>query len=172
MADMVLAAVTALNGLAASVKALSSLKSEGLQELRAELLGQVVDAHQAVLELQSTAMTLQTEAAACEKRVAELEEENRRFRDWESERDRYELKELRQGAFAYVAKETGAQGDKPLPHLCAHCFQNAYRSILQLTEYEGRTPVLTCPRCKNRLLGVTLPRPRGRPRRTIGRLRM
>ena len=152
------AAVGALNSLIESVRALRSLRSQkDVDAVRADLLGKVIDAQQAVLNLQALAATERERRTAAEKRVSELEQENAHLRDWSEERKRYALVALGPDACAYKMKDAEAASDEPVPHLCAHCFEDAQRSILQAQEYDSYTRILECPRCKTR---VTYPIPK------------
>ena len=113
-----------------------------IEAMRAEMLGQLAGVHSTVLELQD-------QLGTANQQVQEMKKENERLRDWTSEREKYELKEMGPQAFAYVLKDT--QGDGPTPRLCAHCFENAERSILQSAGFHSVNQVLECPRCNNQV---------------------
>ena len=99
--------------------------------MRAEMLRQLAGVHLTVLELQN-------QLGTANQQVQEMKRENERLRDWTSEREKYELKEIGPQAFAYVLKDT--QGAGPTPRLCAHCFENAERSILQSAGFQFCQP--------------------------------
>ena len=138
--------VTALGGIKTLIELMrnfSATKSTSeIEAMRTEMLGQLTDVQLTVLELQD-------QLGTASQRVQEMEKENERLRDWTSEREKYELKEMGPQAFAYVLKDT--QGDGPTPRLCAHCFENAERSILQSAGFYSVNQVLECPRCKNQV---------------------
>lgn len=64
------------------------------------------------------------------KRVEELEKQLVAFERWDSEKERYELKEVYPGSFAYVVKEA-MRGAEPAHCICARCYENRQKSILQ-----------------------------------------
>jgi hypothetical protein len=94
----------------------------------------------AVIELQREILAAQTQQATLIDHVRQLEEKVRGFENWDAEKAKYELKEVYPGSFAYEAK-ADARGREP-PHLiCASCYQQAKKSILQqTTSVEVRRP--------------------------------
>jgi hypothetical protein len=128
---------------------LSALKTafdmaQGLQKIH-----DAVARDRAVIELQKEILTAQSaqaalieEAGALKKRVAELDA-------WGAEKERYKLKEVGAGVFAYVPKE-GMDGGEPVHRLCANCYQRGQKSILQAThEMRKGWRVHYCPHCKS-----------------------
>src|SRR5260370_35297808 len=53
-----------------------------------------------------------------------------RSKAWGAEKEKYELKNVGRGSFAYVRKKD-AQPSEPSHWLCAQCYQNSKKSILQ-----------------------------------------
>jgi len=101
----------------------------------------------AVIDLQEKIFTAQATQAELVARIGELEEQVRRFENWETEKDRYELHDLGQGHFVYRLKE-GVEPPETPHQICADCYQRGKRSILQAeTWYPGRAHVLTCKTC-------------------------
>lgn len=84
----------------------------------------------AVISLQETILDAQSAYSDLTDRVRELEEQVRRFETWEAEKKRYELKQLYPGFLAYAVKET-ERGGEPLHAICANCYENGLKSILQ-----------------------------------------
>ena len=137
------AAVSGIKTLIELARDFSATKpTSEIEAVRAEMLRQLTDVHSKVLELQD-------QLGTANRRVQEIRKENERLRDWTSEREKYELKEMGPEAFAYVLKDT--RGDGPTPRLCAHCFVNAERSILQSADFNPLNRVLECPRCNNQV---------------------
>lgn len=71
--------------------------------------------------------------------------------DFESQKGRYELSEIYPEAFAYAEKRP-ADTTAPNPYLCAHCFDNGKKSILQHQQANTIYATLVCPACKNTVL--------------------
>lgn len=81
-------------------------------------------------------------------RVQELEAENRRLRDWETEAQRYALREVAKGVFAYLEKDN-VQPPQAAVKLCPTCYQRREKSVLQQQDVlVGRQLKLTCFACK------------------------
>jgi hypothetical protein len=70
-----------------------------------------------------------------------------RMKDWATERERYALKRYYPGSFAFALKPEMAAGE-PSHRLCANCYENGQKSILQQTGNMNRFPVVACARCK------------------------
>lgn len=100
----------------------------------------------AVIELQENILTAQAAQAALIERIRELEEEVARLETWKAEKQRYQLTELPPGIYVYRVKEE-ARGTEPPHSLCATCYANDKKSILQSDEpINGRTK-MHCPSC-------------------------
>jgi hypothetical protein len=60
--------------------------------------------NKAAAELGEQIIAAQTRYATAAEQIRELEEKLRRMETWEAEKQRYELKDLRKGFFAYILK--------------------------------------------------------------------
>ncbi|WP_425155525.1 hypothetical protein [Candidatus Palauibacter sp.] len=96
-----------------------------IRELSAELL----DARQFASEAQASQFALAD-------RVRELEEELVKLEDWAQEKERYTLDAVDSAAFAYVLKPD-IKTTEPPHWLCAHCFEQHRKSVLQ---FAGQPP--------------------------------
>jgi hypothetical protein len=126
-----------------------------------ELQSVILAAQQSALSAQEAQSTLSTRISELEKRIAELEA-------WGADKERYQLTKLAEGVSAYALKPE-AQRAEPPHHLCANCFHENHKSILQ---QEARSPgisrVLICPRCgaEHYVWGVRHPEHRPSVRRS------
>ena len=76
--------------------------------------------------------------------IGNLEKEIANFEKWQAESEKYELKEIYPGNFAYSFK-TNVDGRSEPPHLiCTTCFENRKKSIMQ----KSSAVHMTCPVCK------------------------
>jgi hypothetical protein len=128
-----------------------------------------------IIAAQSSALAAQTGQLALLERKRELEKEVADLKTWEAEKKKYELTNVRPqndptgAAFAYALKEA-ASSTEPKHFLCANCYQQGYKSILQQEHrVPGAVDIMFCQRCSAEinLTGVTytnLPRPQS-PRR-------
>jgi hypothetical protein len=125
--------ITAIAGAMSSLKAFKDLAeamiglrdAEAFQQKRFELQAIVIDA-------QNSIFTLQEERTAAVKRIEELEQKIAAVEQWQTEKERYHLKAIEAGSFAYTLKREVAFTD--VAHwLCANCYEQGKKSILQRT---------------------------------------
>jgi Zn finger protein HypA/HybF involved in hydrogenase expression len=112
----------------------------------------VFELQRAMLDTQSAVFAVNEERSALIERVGALEKEISDLREWETEKQKYELKALDStGVYAYARK--AIPGDtEPHHFLCANCYQNGQKSILQATVHLAmRKRVHFCPRCKSEI---------------------
>lgn len=114
----------ALKAAAGLVQALNASATQAtINEVKLELQQRLLDAQRALLAAQEAEATTTA-------RMRDLEQQIVKFEDWEREKQRYELKAIAPGAFAYVPKAGMENGDPP-HWLCANCFENRRKSIYQ-----------------------------------------
>lgn len=88
--------------------------------------------------------------------VNDLKKEVARLEAWDTERDRYELKDVGNadigcGVFVYALKES-AQRAEPAHWLCTNCYTQGRKSILQLRDLTmNASRIHNCPLCKNEI---------------------
>lgn len=132
----------------------------------AELTKLVVDAHDAgarrekSIELQGQIVTALDRALAAQlaqttllKQVIELEEEVADLKAWDAEKQKYQLTKLSASneVFGYTLKEQGSVAE-PKHALCANCFEDEKKSILQGETRLPLAEVLVCPPMRNGFL--------------------
>lgn len=129
--------------------------SEGLVALKQLVTGpgagKVSEVQAALIEAQQSAIQAHFAHSAQIDRVRALEAEVARYEIWNTEKQRYELKDLGDGhaaqVFAYrlKASEIGAE---PAHSICPDCYQNRIKSILQqVIRSPGLTRVQICQQC-------------------------
>src|SRR5580700_3173673 len=126
-------------------KGLNAVAGEAkINEVKIGLQGHILDAQQALSDARE-AHTADID------RIHGLEQEIVCLKDWEAEKQRYQLEEVVIGTFAYSPKP-GMENGEPRHGLCANCFQQGEKSILNRKPLlTGRDVVLECPRCSNAL---------------------
>jgi hypothetical protein len=92
-------------------------------EKRLELQSKIMDA-------QSSVFLVNEERSALLKTVSDLEKQIADMKTWEGEKQRYVLKAVDSGAFVYPLK-AGMENGEPPHWLCANCYENGKKSILQ-----------------------------------------
>jgi uncharacterized coiled-coil DUF342 family protein len=90
----------------------------------------------AVIELQEKILAAQAAQSSLLEQIRELENEVADLKAWGTDKQNYELKSVHPGAFAYALKQS-VQTTEPPHWICATCYQNQKKSILQ---YFGRAP--------------------------------
>ncbi|TXN23997.1 hypothetical protein [Methylobacterium sp. WL9] len=158
--------ISAISGLLSSLKASTDLTKAMLglrdaqlvREKAVELTAEIMSAHQGALAAQSAQAALLSE-------VADLKQQIKKFEDWDREAQRYELMEIATGSFAYVLKPDMQAGETGHA-ICATCYQNRRKSILQAFARDHQwtlTNYLRCDTCKAEIvIGQTYSGPTGR----------
>lgn len=104
-----------------------------------------------IVEFTGKLMEAQQHEALLIERIRELEKSLVRFENWETEKQRYELFEIKPGRFTRRLKESMADGE-PTHHICANCYNRGVASILQSEKTDvGRFTLLVCSECKAEL---------------------
>lgn len=105
----------------------------------------------AVIELSEKILAAREAQATLLDRIRELEEKVSSFETWESEKQRYDLKNLGYGAFAYML-QPGMRGTEPPYWACTNCYGNRRISIIQHTTMKrGEGFGWFCPACKSEI---------------------
>lgn len=99
-----------------------------------------------LFSIQKSLMEAQQEQATMIKTICELEEENTRLKAWDGDAKSYELKAVASGVLAYMLKPD-ARGSEPPHWLCAQCFGDKKKSLLQLASGIGSMWAYKCPGC-------------------------
>ena len=103
-----------------------------------------------ILDAQEQLFAALEKQAAMSARVVELEQEVMRLKDWSAERETYQLAQVYTGAYVYMRK-AGMEAGQPPHWLCAPCYDNRKKSILQRLDAAGARPPTRewqCPSCK------------------------
>jgi hypothetical protein len=95
-----------------------------------------------VLNIQAALMAAQAAESASTERIHELEQEIVRLKDWEGEKQRYELVRIDNKAVAYMAK-AGMERGEPPHWLCTKCFNHGVPSIMQFQGTEASPRLAT-----------------------------
>ena len=145
--------IAELLGAAQSVQALSTLLSaaNGLANYN-EIVSAVSEVNTKLMQANAVALSSQEKQSSLAAKVYELEQEVVSLKNWEAEKQKYELKEIARGVFARTEK--GVMGTLQSSHkFCATCFEKHIKSPLQQENVtEGRQLSLTCHTCKAKII--------------------
>jgi hypothetical protein len=135
------AALTTIKVAKDLIKGISSLNADvAIKEKTVDLLGTIVDLQEHILSMQSKYGELL-------KSKSDLEEKLKQHEEWLITKSGYTLNEVATGVFVYCSKES-KDATEPKHWLCANCFSNEKKSILQLSKYDGSGQHYSCPGCK------------------------
>lgn len=132
----------------------SSLKTAGditkamidLRDTQA-VQAKVIDLNREIMSAQNSALAAYADQATLLEKIRSLESRVADLEAWEREKDRYKLKDFGCSTFAYALKP-GMENGEPFHRICANCYQQRRKSILQSHgHYSGREKV-TCDGCK------------------------
>ena len=133
-----------LSSLKAGLGILKGLNAAATQasinEVKVELTQHILDA-----QLALTA-AYEAQATAAE-RIRHLEQQIVQFENWETEKQRYQLCDVGQGALAYSLK--GGVEPSEHPHsICPQCYEDGIKSLLKHEHLTAaRAETLVCHRC-------------------------
>lgn len=122
---------SAITGLLASVKTATEIVS-AVKDIHDETKRQsaVIELQDAILRVQSAAIGAQIEQQSLLNKLNELEATVARYQSWETEKERYQLKDFGSGTFAYELKPESSKGE-PTHLICANCYNAGKKSLLQ-----------------------------------------
>jgi hypothetical protein len=113
----------------------------------AMLQSKVIELNGIILSAQSSALSSNQDQFALLNRVRDLEKEIADLEAWETEKQRYELKNIGQGCIAYAPK-AGMQPPELEHYLCANCFTQSKKRFLQIEHRSvGRVQAYVCNDC-------------------------
>jgi rubrerythrin len=102
------------------------------------------------IELQEQILTAQAAQSTLIEQISALKAEIAKFETWDTEKQKYELKPLGWGAFAYMLKPD-ARGTTPPHWVCTNCYGKQQISIIQYMHTKGSAPGFACPACRTEI---------------------
>lgn len=141
--------IASISAALGGLKAASDIAS-GMMELKAgvDVQTKVIELQREILSAQQSAMAAQADQSALAQRIDDLEAEIAQLKNWDAEKQKYELQWYWPDTYAYVLKSE-AKGNGSAHKLCTNCFDQANKSLLQATAITMRRyRIYDCPRCK------------------------
>ena len=138
--------------------AISSIKlagdiAQGFLKLNTttEVQGRVIDLQNALMAAQRNALAAIADQTAMVDEVRLLKEEIAGMKAWETQKQRYKLQALwEDSAMVYALKKSMSESE-PAHWICAKCYEDGIRTILQPGKNKERFAFLFCPRCKSEI---------------------
>jgi hypothetical protein len=138
------AAVSSLKAAGDIAKAMLTLRDATL------LQNKVIELNAAILAAQHSALAAQSVQSGMLERIRDLENQVEELQAWEHEKRRYQLTDHGGGTFSYVLKTGMEEGDPP-HRICAHCYGERRKSILQFFQRNrSQQEEYDCPACGKR----------------------
>ncbi len=139
-------------GAIGSIKAALEI-AKGVSALKSE-----TEINRALIDIQRALLDAQASAFDDRERISELLNENKKLQsdldrnsDWDQQKSRYQLTQSPLGAYTYDLIPEVADGE-PLHRLCAKCFQDGHKSILNTISKGRGGEKVNCPTCKTDFL--------------------
>jgi hypothetical protein len=120
-----------LSGLKAASDIVKSLQATATQSAINDVK---IGLQQHIMEAHTALMAAQMAEATASGRIRDLEQQIVELKDWEADKQRYQLQAIDRGCFAYMPKP-GMEVGEPPHWLCANCFNRRHKSFLQ---FKGR----------------------------------
>lgn len=124
--------------------AIGSLKTaadiaKGFLDLKeaAAVQGRVIELQGVILAAQSSALAAQSDQLSLLEDIRGLKAKMAQLEAWDTEKQRYILKDYGVGTLAYELKPDAANGE-PIHRICPACYQKGHKSILQTSGKNAR----------------------------------
>ena len=123
--------------------------AKGFLELKSisEVQGKVVELQSAILSAQSSALSANAIQSTMVEEIRTLKEEIAYIKAWESEKKRYQLTSPWTGAVIYALKKSMSNSEPP-HWICAKCYEDRRKSILNQHRKHSAFIEFICPVCK------------------------
>jgi len=129
----------------ASLKAAGEI-ALGLVKLKtvAEVQAKAIELNQKIIEAQHEIFAANAAQTTLIQRVSELERQIASIEGWERQKQRYQMATPFAGMTVYALRATMSEGEPP-HYICANCYQNGRRSILQMAKTKDSWTIFVCP---------------------------
>jgi hypothetical protein len=144
--------MSAIAGALSSLKAANDIAQAmiGLRDA-ASFQSKLIEFQAKIIEANNSAFAAHDERAALLQKISDLEKQVAKLEAWEAEKQRYQLQELPPGVFVRMLKPTMA-GSEPIHRLCAKCYEDGTKSLLQSAGTVHGQETLNCHRCGARMV--------------------
>lgn len=151
----IVAAVNSLKAASDIGKALLSIHTT------AEVQGKAIELNQIIIDAQQSLLAAHAAQSTLVDEVRDLKSQIAAMKDWDAQKQRYQLASPNTGSFVYALKKDMAHGEPP-HYLCANCFKQGKASIVNDMPSKRRSNdhAWTCPVCGSEALnGYSGPSP-------------
>jgi Zn finger protein HypA/HybF involved in hydrogenase expression len=113
----------------------------------AEVQTKAIELNGKILAAQHELFAANAAQAAFIERIRELEKQITDMKAWETEKQRYKLASPVGGSIVYALQKSMSDGE-PAHYICANCYQDGKKSILQ-NSFGHSWTTFVCPVCKS-----------------------
>lgn len=139
--------LSAITGAFGGLKeATALLKTFNQLKTDAQIAEKNIALNQLIAQIQQDLFAAQTAYSAVCAEKDQLEKQLMQMENWAREQQRYQLHQMTAGGLTFRIKES-VRGSEPVHDLCAHCYQNGIKSILQISGIEKGIHWYVCSCC-------------------------
>src|SRR5258708_6226236 len=113
----------------------------------AEVQAKAIELNQKIITAQHDIFAANAAQSALIQRVSELEKEIASVKAWEAQKQRYQLAIPFAGITVYALKKSMSDGE-PSHYICANCYHNGKRAMIQHVRDKDGWILITCSACK------------------------
>lgn len=143
-----------MTSISAAYTGLTAVKdiAVGLVNLKtiADVQAKSVELNEKIIAAQNHIFAAQASQSALISKVSELEKEIADIKAWDETKQQYALTTTRGGSFAYALKKE-RNPTEPAHWICANCYQDCKKSILQSGQIVLRIRHYKCHRCDSEI---------------------
>ena len=135
-------------GLAALKSAGDILKALYEAKLTTDVQTKVGDSFKLIIDARETVLNLQTKLSEIESLVSEKERQIAEFTKWGEDKKRYKLFQPNNLQSVTYGLSKSQACSEPPHYLCANCYSDSRKAILNNSEDKDRWTMFSCPKCK------------------------
>lgn len=137
--------------IATTLSAISSAKDFAVliigRKIDSAVTEKAIELQNSIIGLQSAILAMQAENQTLLQEKRELQQVVEHSANWEADSVRYQLMEIAKGVFVYELGDEHKE-NQSTPKLCANCFEDRHKSILQRKGQDYGGTHYTCHSCK------------------------
>lgn len=136
--------ITLIQSAIAGLKTASDI-AKGILDLKitTEVGGKVAELQNVILTAQESAFAANAAQSEMAEEIRALKDEMVRIKAWEAQKNRYQMESPWAGAVVYALKDS-MKGTEPHHWICAQCYEDGKRSILQYRPKPGEKARYVC----------------------------
>ena len=139
-------AITSIKSMTDIATLMSKMKTDSA------VIEKAAELHATIISLQSAILTIQAEHQSLLTKNNELKQKIVDIENWKTEAANYSLKNIRLASFVYASNPNQTSSEPP-HWICAKCYQDKKKSILQRGEQFDQGYIYHCNTCGANIIG-------------------